>query len=85
MSTLHLYSNDSYYYIGEIVVKSLRSIFVSLSAVLLILAGCGNDEASVADNSLADSSLTVVVTTNILGDVVERLVGDEPGRHRRLQ
>ena len=53
-------------------VKSLRSLFVSLSAILLVLAGCGDDEASVLD-----SPLTVVVTTNILGDVVERLVGDQ--------
>ncbi|MDG1196907.1 MAG: zinc ABC transporter substrate-binding protein, partial [Actinomycetota bacterium] len=58
-------------------VKSLRSLFISLSAILLILAGCGDDEASVVDSSLVDSSLTVVVTTNILGDVVERLVGDQ--------
>ena len=72
MSLLRIYSNDSYYRIGEIVVKSLRSLFVSLSAILLVLAGCGDDEASVLD-----SPLTVVVTTNILGDVVERLVGDQ--------
>ena len=65
MSLLRIYSNDSYYRIGEIVVKSLRSLFVSLSAILLVLAGCGDDEASVLD-----SPLTVVVTTNILGDVV---------------
>ena len=52
--------------------KFLRSILTSLAAISLVLTACGGEEASVAEGS----SL-VVVTTNILGDVVEELVGDQ--------
>ncbi|HEV7723004.1 MAG TPA: zinc ABC transporter substrate-binding protein, partial [Iamia sp.] len=48
----------------------LRLLLVLLAAVPLVLAGCGSDDAA-AD----DGRPTVVVTTSILGDVVEELVG----------
>ena len=44
---------------------------LSLCALALVAAGCGDDEADTG----ADGRPTVVVTTNILGDVVTNLVG----------
>jgi len=50
--------------------RLLLALLVLLPAVPLVLAGCGSDDAA-AD----DGRPTVVVTTSILGDVVEELVG----------
>ena len=41
-----------------------------LSLALFVLASCGNGDAA------GDERPTVVVTTNILGDVVQQVVGD---------
>ena len=53
--------------------------FTALAAVLasaaVVLAGCGSGQG--ADGASGANRPTVVVTTNILGDVVENLVGDE--------
>ncbi len=46
---------------------------VALSSVALLTAGCGDDEGAVGAGAEAP---LVVVTTSILGDVVENLVGD---------
>lgn len=53
--------------------RSARPLAVPalLLALVVVLAGCGSDDAG-AD----DGRPTVVVTTSILGDVVEELVGD---------
>lgn len=58
-----------------------RSIRVVLGVGLLALAACGDgddgsDEAAARSGS-GDERPTVVVTTNILGDVVENLVGEQ--------
>ncbi|NCG22721.1 MAG: zinc ABC transporter solute-binding protein [Actinobacteria bacterium] len=57
----------------------MRSPFRFLAAVLasaaVVLAGCGSGQG--ADGASGANRPTVVVTTNILGDVVENLVGDE--------
>jgi zinc/manganese transport system substrate-binding protein len=42
-----------------------------VAALLAMLAACGDDDAGAGDRP------TIVVTTNILGDVVEELVGNE--------
>ena len=57
----------------------MRSPFRFLAAVLasaaVVLAGCGSGQG--ADGASGANRPTVVVTTNILGNVVENLVGDE--------
>jgi zinc/manganese transport system substrate-binding protein len=50
---------------------ALLTAVVAALVVPLVLAGCGSDDAS-AD----DGRPTIVVTTGILGDVVEEMVGD---------
>ena len=47
-----------------------------LASAAVVLAGCGVDGGS-AGGAPGGDRRTVVVTTNILGDVVENLVGDE--------
>ena len=55
----------------------MRSPFRFLAAVLasaaVVLAGCGSGQG--ADGASGANRPTVVVTTNILGNVVENLVG----------
>ncbi len=58
-----------------IVRPSSRVFAAVLSSFALVLASCGSDDASV--DAGASERPTVVVTTNILGDVVANLVGDE--------
>ncbi|WP_420638600.1 metal ABC transporter solute-binding protein, Zn/Mn family [Candidatus Poriferisocius sp.] len=65
-----------------------RSLVAVIGAVALVAAGCGDDAEPVAQTDTvapAETAApvettterpTVVVTTNILGDVVENLVGD---------
>jgi zinc/manganese transport system substrate-binding protein len=52
-----------------------RVVGPMFASFAIVLAGCGADEGS-GDASLGDRP-AVVVTTNILGEVVENLVGDE--------
>ena len=47
---------------------------VSLASICLLFASCGSEDPT---NAAASDRPTVVVTTNILGDVVEQLVGSE--------
>ena len=58
-----------------------RKLFVTLGAVLLVLAGCGSsdtdDQAAEAGASDEQARPSVVVTTNILGDVVTELLGNQ--------
>jgi zinc/manganese transport system substrate-binding protein len=54
----------------------LRVPAALLAGAALVLVGCGGDDGSSAGVPGGDRP-TVVVTTNILGDVVENLVGDE--------
>ncbi|MEZ5244151.1 MAG: metal ABC transporter substrate-binding protein [Acidimicrobiales bacterium] len=54
--------------------STTRLLASSVVGLALVLAGCGDDEGA-ADTDGRDRP-TVVVTTNILGDVVENLVGD---------
>jgi len=51
-------------------------VLASLLASAVVLAGCGGGEDSSGGGPGGDRP-TVVVSTNILGDVVENLVGDE--------
>ncbi len=57
----------------------MRPSSLAIAAVLAglgpIAVGCGDADAP--NTATADGGATVVVTTNILGDVVENLVGDE--------
>ena len=54
-----------------------RRFLLALFAVLsLIAAACGSDDAVTAGDAPADAP-TVAVTTNILGDVVTNIVGDQ--------
>ena len=46
-------------------------------AVALVASACGSTETSVAGESIDPDLPTVVVTTNILGDVVRNIVGDQ--------
>ncbi len=55
----------------------IRRPLAVFAALALILAACGSDDGT-TDASTTDSDRpTVVVTTNILGDVVTELVGDQ--------
>jgi zinc/manganese transport system substrate-binding protein len=56
--------------------SSSRVLAAVLASIAVVFAGCGGDEGS-SGGAPADDRPTVVVTTNILGDVVENLVGDE--------
>ncbi|MDA3033278.1 MAG: metal ABC transporter substrate-binding protein [Actinomycetota bacterium] len=56
--------------------RSSSRVLAALLASAVVLAGCGGDGGS-SGGAPADDRPTVVVTTNILGDVVENLVGDE--------
>ncbi|MFT5202139.1 MAG: zinc/manganese transport system substrate-binding protein [Candidatus Aldehydirespiratoraceae bacterium] len=47
-----------------------------LTSAVVVFTGCGNDEGS-SGSALGADRPTVVVTTNILGGVVQNLVGDE--------
>ncbi len=56
----------------------MRSTFFAMVAIVglsALVVGCGNGDDVGGDSD--DGRPTVVVTTNILGDVVENLVGDE--------
>jgi zinc/manganese transport system substrate-binding protein len=55
--------------------SSSRVLAALLASVAVVLASCGDEEGS--SSTSTDDRPTVVVTTNILGDVVENLVGDE--------
>ena len=55
--------------------RSFRPLLVLFAVMALIAAACGSD-AEVASDAPADAP-TVVVSTNILGDVVQNLVGSE--------
>ena len=54
---------------------SKRAPLVIAAVFALVAAACGDDEGPAG--AVVKDRLTVVVTTNILGDVVENLVGDE--------
>ena len=53
-----------------------RTIAVAVASAALVFAGCGSGDATL-DASTGDDLPTVAVTTNILGDVLENLVGDQ--------
>ena len=57
--------------------NSVRKIVVTLTSLIaipaLLLTGCGDDATSVASS---EEKPLIVVTTNILGDVVSNMVGD---------
>ena len=60
----------------EMIMKFLRRIPIVVAAVfVLVVAACGSDDRTA--DLVEQDRLTVVVTTNILGDVVENLVGDQ--------
>ena len=54
--------------------RALVAIFAGLA---LVAAGCGDDDDTAAGGGGDADRPTIVVTTTILGDVVENLVGDE--------
>ena len=55
-----------------------RMLIALLGVLALVAAACGDgDDASVGTAAAAQDAPTVVVTTNILGDVVTNLVGDQ--------
>jgi len=56
--------------------RSLRKMLGLMLTLTLIATACGGGESEVASEAPADAP-TVVVTTNILGDVVTNLVGDQ--------
>ena len=60
---------------------SHRALVAIIAMFVLVAVGCGDDSSTSstgADPGGVDSERpTIVVTTNILGDVVENLVGDE--------
>ncbi len=58
--------------------KSKSGLVAVAAALVLVLAGCGSDDAETETGSSdgADQP-TIVVSTNILGDVVGELVGDQ--------
>ena len=59
---------------GSQFTSRLLTVFATLGVVTLLAAACG-DDADDSETSGSDTP-TVVVTTNILGDVVENLLGD---------
>ena len=59
-----------------VVVLPVRNFAAVLLAATLVTAACGSDNAGTEEGADSDRP-TVVVTTNILGDVVANIVGDE--------
>ncbi len=59
--------------------RRFRSLFLLVGLAGLVLAACGDeDDAAVGSGDTSGSDRpTVVVTTTILGDVVEQVVGDQ--------
>ena len=55
--------------------KTLRRLAAAGAALSLVAAACGT-EAAVEVAGVSEDAPTIAVTTNILGDVVENLVGD---------
>ena len=57
----------------------LKSIVAVVAGLALLAAGCGSDDAATETGGTAQSEgrPTIVVTTNILGDVVSEVVGDQ--------
>lgn len=55
--------------------STLKKVAASFTATALALSACGDGGTETTDAAQEDRP-TVVVTTNILGDVVENLVGD---------
>lgn len=58
---------------------AVRRIPVFLAVALVALAACGDgdDDQAAARSGTPDERPTIVVSTNILGDVVENLIGDQ--------
>ena len=54
--------------------RSARAMVVLSGALALMFAGCGDDDVTTA--SAGSDVPTIVVSTNILGDVVQNLVGE---------
>jgi zinc/manganese transport system substrate-binding protein len=54
---------------------------VAVAALTLVVAACGSDDGqpdvAASDTAVSGERPTVVVTTNILGDVVDQLIGDQ--------
>ena len=59
--------------------RRFRMLLMIVGLAGLVVAGCGGDDDAVVgpDGSDGGDRPTVVVTTSILGDVVERVVGDQ--------
>ena len=58
--------------------RRVRSLLLVVGLTGVLLAACGGDDASVGSDGSADGERpTVVVTTNILGDVVEQVAGEQ--------
>ncbi len=55
--------------------RRLRLLFVFVGVAGILLAGCGNDDAGGGDDGAERP--TVVATTNILGDVLRNVAGDQ--------
>ncbi|NNE96589.1 MAG: zinc ABC transporter substrate-binding protein [Acidimicrobiales bacterium] len=55
--------------------SSFKALVATVAGLALAAAGCGSDDTGAAVEADTERP-TVVVTTNILGDVVENLVGD---------
>ncbi|MEM9133450.1 MAG: zinc ABC transporter substrate-binding protein, partial [Actinomycetota bacterium] len=59
--------------------SGLWKLFAVLAALVLVAAACGSDDGTTDEANAGQSGdgPTIVVTTNILGDVVGELVGDQ--------
>ncbi|MEM7322340.1 MAG: metal ABC transporter substrate-binding protein [Actinomycetota bacterium] len=59
-------------------VHTFRRFGTLLAAFALVLAACGSDDGDTETGAqVSEDAPTIVVTTNILGDVVTELVGDQ--------
>ena len=63
--------------ISQAIRPRLAGLCVCLALVAAACGGATAETAASSDGSTVDGRPTVVVTTNILGDVVSNLVGDE--------
>lgn len=57
--------------------RRFRSLSMIVGLAGLVLAACGDDDGVSAEGADGGERPTIVVTTNILGDVVEQVVGDQ--------
>ena len=54
-----------------------RPMIAAVTALTLLAAACGDDDTDTSGSGEGSAQVTIAVTTNVLGDVVEEIAGDQ--------